>query len=232
MSNGLPKKYAKLGFAKGWKAWKRAKAAAKSARKKVSKIVKKKTTKKKTVKKVNKKSTKRSGVAMANKKKAVKKYASKAVTKIKYRNKKVKPLDLLINALLASAGGIVSSLAINKLPMLKSLDPLAKSGIQIGTGLALLYFGPDKFKLVKLAGTGTVMAGTFGLVQKTTKQDVLAGEEELTQAEINALIGAGVLNGPEVMRALNGPAMMSNQMDGNPALMGNPAMMGEGNFTI
>ena len=62
-SNGLPKKYAKLGFAKGWKAYKAAKRAAAAKRKKG--------TKKKAVKKHNpaKKPTKKTAKKAAPKKK-------------------------------------------------------------------------------------------------------------------------------------------------------------------
>jgi len=177
-----------------------------------------------TSKKKNKTSTKK-GAPVSKKK--YKQAAKKVATKIKYRTKELKPIELLIRSLIATAGGATSSLIVNKTPFVKGLNPLLKSGAQMAVGFSSLYFIPKKWAALKFLGVGSFTAGTFGLFQKLTKLEVLAGEAELTDEEIQALLSAGYLSGPTEMGALSGPADLGRSI--NPAFMGageKPSMMG------
>lgn len=210
----LPKKYFKMfpgNLKKAWAAYRRDTG-------------KRKTAAKATKRSPAKKSTSKGARRMPTKKRATA-AARKVATKIRYRTKEIKPFDMMITALIAAGGGIVSSMVVNKTPGVKTLHPLAKSGAQIGTGLAVLYFGPKKYKIVKALGAGAFTAGVFGGAAKLTKQDVLAGDEELTNEEIQALLSSGVLPG-----GMNGPVELSG-----PVELGageNPGFMGETQFNI
>jgi hypothetical protein len=137
------------------------------------------------------------------------------------------PLQLLIRSLIAAGGGAVSSFVVNKTPFVKSLDPKLKSAAQMAVGFGSLYFIPKKYGALKFLGVGSFTAGTFGLFQKLTKLEVLAGEAELTEEEIQALLNAGYLSGPTEMGALSGPTELGRSV--NPAFMGageKPSVMG------
>ena len=222
---GIMKKYMKLAKGNFKKAWKLQKAAKKGGATK--KATKKKTTKKKTTKK------KTGGSKMAKAKSTMKK-AAQAI-RYKFRNKKLEPVDLLIRTLIGAGGGMTTSFIINKTPMVKNWNPFIKSFVQMGLGVGSVLLMPKKWDLPRYLGVGSFTAGTYGLVRKITKQEVLAGDADLTEAEVQALLSAGFLNGPQTM-ALNGPAKMTSlngpQKMGNtqPDMMGyaTPSMMGTG----
>lgn len=159
-------------------------------------------------------------------KKKVKRAAKAVGTRIRYRARELKPIEMMIGALIASLGGIGSSWIVNNTPMLKDLNPVSKSLAQIGTGMGALFLLPRRFNIGKKLGVGAFMAGSFGLVQKVSDMPVLAGEESLTNEQIGALLSAGYLNGPA---QLAGPARMG--AGERPQFMGageNPAFMGTG----
>lgn len=216
----LPKKYFKMFPGNLKKAWAKYRADKKS-RGGASKV-----------KKVKRKTSTVKGATMPKKRRNYKGAAKKAVAKVRYRTKELKPVELLIRSLIAAGGGVVSSLLVNNTPFIKGLDPKLKSGAQMAIGFGSLYFIPKKYRLLKFLGVGSFTAGTFGLVQKLSKLEVLAGEAELTEEEIQALLSAGYLSGPADMNALSGPADLGRSV--NPAFMGageKPSMMGT-NFEI
>jgi hypothetical protein len=211
----LPKKYWKKypgNLKKAWAAFRADSKTKKSSRKKI-------VSKKRTI-------TTKGAATMPKKKRNYKAAAKKAAAKIRYRTKEVKPVQMLIRALIAAAGGITTSVAVNKAPFVKGLDPKLKSGAQMAAGLAALYLLPKKFDFLKYLGVGAFTAGTFGLVQKISQLEVLAGDAELSEQEIQALLSAGYLSGPAEMGRLSGPADLGR----NPAFMGYgeaPQLMGD-----
>ena len=209
---GLPKKYAKLGFKKGWIAYRKAKRARGTT-----------TTKKKV------------GTKMATAKKTVRKTVTGAAQKIKYvtRKQKMTPVELMIFSLIAAGGGIISSMIVNFVPFIKDMKPIMKSLSQMGVGVAGIVFIPKKADFLKPFFGGAGIAGTFGLIQKLSagRFQVLAGDSgrTLSDQEIAALISGGYIEmqGPAGI-GLNGPAEMGKTI--NPAMSGqarNPAFMGE-----
>jgi len=165
-------------------------------------------------------------------KRVVRRASSRAATRVRYRTRELKPAQMLVAALIAAGGGLGSTLVVNNTPVVKGLDPKLKSLSQIAAGVLALYMLPIKHKVVKAAGAGAVTAGVFGLVQKLSNMDVLAGESaELTNEEIQALMSAGYLSGPAQMA---GPRDMMGVGE-NPSFMGageNPSFMGESAFQI
>ncbi len=213
----LPKKYFKLypGNLKGaWAAYRKDLAARKSGKK----VAARKTVRKKV------------GTKMATRKKTVRKATRAVATRVRYRTRQLKPVEMLIRALIGAFGGIGSSWAVNNSPFIKDLDPMVKSGVQLASGLGLLYFLPKKFEMFKYVGTGSFIAGVYGGAQKITGMPVLAGNSSLSNEEIQALLGSGYMNGPADMARLNGPAKMG--AGERPFLMGDagqqPTFMGGG----
>lgn len=163
-------------------------------------------------------------------KKTAKRAAGKAVVKFRTRTLQLKPVDLLIRALIAAGGGLASTAIVNNTPLIKNIGAIPKSIAQSAVGLGALYFIPDKFALIKMLGVGSFMAGVMGGVQKVTKMEVLAGDADLTDEEVQALLSAGYLQGP---MQLAGPARMGAGEP--PDLLGqtmNPAFSGGAEFQI
>ncbi len=83
------------------------------------------------------------------------------------------PAQMLTGAATMTAGAVVTSLAINKIPTVNTLSPNMKSGLQMALGaLGMLFM---KNKHVKLAGTGSFIAGAMGLTKKLLNVDPMAG---------------------------------------------------------
>lgn len=234
----LPKKYFKLHPGKlkaAWAHYRRDKKARSSGKKTTAKkSTKKKSTKKKIYKEpTKKKSTKRTGGTTMAKAKSK---AKKTMTKIKYRAISLKPLDLLIRALIGAGGGVTSSFIVNSIPGMKTRNPFIKSGVQMAVGIGSLFIIPKKFDLVKYLAVGAFTAGTYGMVGKIIQKDVLAGDADLTKEEIQALLSSGFISGPAEMKRLNGPVNLARMGAGeNPSMMGageNPNMMGNSGFRM
>lgn len=98
------------------------------------------------------------------------------------------PAQMVGGVAVATAGAVGTSVAINKLPGVKNLPPLAKSGTQFGLGVVALMF---KNPWVKKAGVGMVMAGGMGAARALFKVEPLAGDEarRLSDTEMAAIMG-------------------------------------------
>lgn len=172
----------------------------------------KKTTKKKTTgaKKMpaKKKPTKR---------KRAKKAAGKAVAKLRYRTREVKPAGLIMNALIGAFGALGSSYLVNKIPMLNEQNKWVKAGAQAAVGVSALYFMPKKLSKAKPLAVGAVMGGAMTAVKSVTNMEVLAGGDDLSDGEIKALLDNGVIRRTSSM---NGPTRLAG-----PVRMDGPAKM-------
>lgn len=99
-----------------------------------------------------------------------------------------KPGKVLVMALEATAGGVGTSMIINKFAP-ASLSPLAKSGIQAALGLGMVMFVRNRH--VKSAGAGAVIAAMMSVAQNTLKVSALSGpsySRTLTGSEFDRLV--------------------------------------------
>lgn len=75
----------------------------------------------------------------------------------------------------ATGGAVVTSLAVNKMPVIREQSQGIKSGAQGATGLAMVFLGPKRWPIVKRAGAGAIIAAIMGGVKAVLKVDPLAG---------------------------------------------------------
>lgn len=189
---GLPKKYFKMFPGNLKRAWAKFKADKGGAKKAAPAPAKRKT---------GKPARKHGGAKMAKAKKAAKRAASAIRAGMDTR-----PGKVLAMAGTAAAGGVGTSLIINNVPKVKDMSQTTKSGIQVGAGLAAVFFGRKRW--IKGLGAGAVIAGVFGLTKSVVKLNPLAGPGA----------GAPTLS-PEQMRRLTsgGMSVPANVRMGVPA---------------
>jgi len=162
---GLPKKYAKMGFAKGWRAYKASK--------------RKTTTKTKT----------RSVPVAAKKRVTKRRKVGAAVKKIVYRTKpaikkviyKTKPMfkrgTKEVVQSLTTAGSVLGANAIsNYTPVLKDLSGNQKAAGQGAIGLGLILFTRNVW--LKYVGGGMMLAGAFNVARQIPQLSTFLGADE------------------------------------------------------
>ena len=160
---GLPKKYAKLGFKKGWAAYKKAKRD----RMKGSATAKRSSTsQKKTVAKAKPKTKTKTVV------KTVIKYKKTPAQKSKPKGKKMgktkvtliskKTIDTLIGSGMVGGGTVLSTLLVNKLPIIKNQKPLFIALTQGGVMFATLPL--SKYKLYKQFVSGSGVGAAISML--------------------------------------------------------------------
>lgn len=171
---GLPKKYAKMGFARGWKAYKASKKSRKGP------------------------STKRRSTSNPAKTRTRTVYKKAAPTKRRRRRNvpgllAIKGRDAgtrAANAAMMTGVGIIgavgSAIGVNMLPM---RTPQAKALTQFLLGLAVLSLVPKKQQLLKIAGTGSTLAGGLALTKLALPQfsPLLAGDFRTGKRQIRPL---------------------------------------------
>lgn len=176
---GLPKKFAKMGFAKGWKAYRQTKSPRKAKKRTAARATpKRKAPARKrassTAVTVHKRS---SGMSKLTKNRiaAMKTSVSKALAKVRAA-KATDGGEMAIAVGEGIAAGVASSYAIGMLPVPASLPKPAmiKSAIQVaaGFGLALAI----KNKHAKYAGFGMAIIGGIGLARELFPIPTFAGE--------------------------------------------------------
>ncbi len=102
-----------------------------------------------------------------------------------------RPGKVLVMAVEATAGGVVTSMAVNKL-MPATASANTKALIQGGLGMAAVMFIRNKH--VKAAGAGAVIASLMGLAQNMFKVSALSGPSSsrtLAPSELQRLIQGG-----------------------------------------
>lgn len=123
-----------------------------------------------------------------------------------------RPGKVLTMALEATAGAVVTSLAVNKTPGVSSLGRIPKAGIQGVLGLAAIFLMRNKH--VKAAGAGAVIAAVMTAAKEILKVEPLAGP------------GARPLSPSELQRLSRG---MNMPLAPNPARMNVPLEKASGN---
>ncbi len=119
-----------------------------------------------------------------------------------------KPGKVLVMAVEATVGGIVTSMAVNKFSP-ASASPTMKAGIQGALGMAAVMFVKNKH--VKAAGAGAVIAALMGVAQNLFKLNALSGpsmSRTLSPSELQRLIqggGSSGMNLPLQSRGMNLP---------------------------
>jgi len=206
--NGLPKKYARLGFKKGWAAFKRFRGS------KGAFNTKRLPTKKKTgtTVTVHKKGAPPMAKKTGSKVAALRAKASRALSKA--RGAGVKHGDTLLAIGLGGAAGIATSFAVGAIPLPASLPKPAaiKSGLQAALGVGMAF---QKNKYVKYAGYGAAVLGIVGLARDLFNVPSFAGEVD------EALYGE-LLEGDEEFMGADGQ-WMGDPMAGDP-MAGDPMM--------
>jgi len=100
-----------------------------------------------------------------------------------------KPGKVVMAALEATGGAVVTSMVVNKVPVIRDQGRTVKSLVQGGTGLAAIMFVRNRH--VKALGAGAVIAAIMGLVKETLKLEPLAGpsagSRTLTPSEMAAI---------------------------------------------
>lgn len=113
-----------------------------------------------------------------------------------------KPVQVLMMAGTAAAGGVATSFIVNKTPKIKDMSQGTKSMIQGGLGLAAIFLGKKKW--MKSLGAGSVIASVFGLSKALLKLDPLAGPSAgrptLSPSQMNRLIRNGSMGLPANVR--------------------------------
>ena len=107
-----------------------------------------------------------------------------------------RPGQIVVGALEMAAGGVVSSMAVNKLPMISTQSKTVKILAQAGIGAALVFFVRNRH--VKSAGAGAVIAAAMGAAKNFLNLEPLAGPS----------IGSRTLNPTELQRIASGQMSM------------------------
>lgn len=200
---GLPKKYAKLGFKKGWAAYKKTDAYKRRKGIKVaSKPTKKKTISRKTEPKRTNNVKRSTGTVKRTIQKSKRVVKSGAKKMIKGINKK-SVTNSLVNVLFGVLGAIGGNVAVNMIPLKM---PKLKSAIPVLGGVVL---STQKNNAIKMAGLGMAISGGVAM-SKTFLPNVkwLAGEEDmlvLTQTDILDAMNRGELSEEEANLLLDSP---------------------------
>lgn len=198
---GLPKKYAKLGFKEGWKAFKKVGGgAAKRATKQVSTRAKRVSTKTKRVAKV---ATKR-GRAVAK--------------KVYTRAKPVVSAGTgeLINGAYIVGGAVASNAIVQKVPMISKMSPWAKIGIQGAAGVAGAMMA--KKKVIKKLAVGSLVAAGLNILRQNDMLATMTGPGEpskLTPSEWRAMLGKPVNAMGVPVRTMGKPVRMNGPSSWN-----------------
>lgn len=196
---GLPKRFAKMGFKKGWAAFRAGGGARKKAKAKKHTRHARPKRARKAAKKTRKPTGEHQekGVQMAKRRrKSVRGRARRAVRRVR-AGMETRPGKVVTMALSAAAGGILTSLAVNNAPVIKDQSSMVKSGAQGALGLAAIMFVRNKH--VKSLGAGAIIAGVMGLAKSMLKVEPLAGPSAgrrvLSPSEMSRITG-GQMNIP------------------------------------
>ncbi len=169
---GLPKSFAKMGFKKGWAAFKRTRAA-----KKIHKQIKRNPAPK-GIRVLPPTFHKKKGSAMKiskNKLHALKERASKALSKARNSGTFRNHGEAMQAIGLGAVGAVASSYGIGMIPIPASLPKpgAIKSGVQAAAGV---FLAMQKNKHLKYAGYGMAVLGVVGIARELFNVPSFAGE--------------------------------------------------------
>lgn len=228
---GLPKKYAKMGFKKGWAAFKRAKAS-------LSRKLKR--SKPKTPKKKPSNTSTRRAVAKRAPQTAPKKGGTKKMAKTTFNWKRNKVILAAANGATVSAGVIIPPILLETTPVVKDWNQWGKVGIQFGAGGLTWLLARNPW--VKMFGVGFIGSGFITLAlpwirergfkvfgPKNMGRNGQLTPAELAQLRLNAQGMDGPMNkvyGP--VNKVQGPLSLIN--DGRISYMSGRSRFSAGNF--
>jgi hypothetical protein len=187
---GLPRKYAKMGFAKGWKAYKA------SRRKTRAKPKTKKRKRSNPVAKRKKTTTKRKGVlVMATKRKRRKKSSNPGSSRKRRRVSLISPrvINILVDSGIIGGATLGATALVNMAPIIKDWPAWQKAIFQGVAGIFGISFARNM--LLKKAFSGSIIAGMISLLIPFMPAGFkFAGARPLTSQEMAALaqMGKGV----------------------------------------
>lgn len=185
---GLPSKYAKMGFKKGWAAFKRAAAAAKR-RRTLGRPVKVAGRKKSTIKR------RRTSGTAAPIRKTISRVGRSVSTMTRRRYttgkrftmKKIskESIKYLIDAGIVGGGAVVSGFVIDKIPVIKDQSTIIKNGTTaaIGAGMILL----TKNKMARKIGAGFIAGSIINTAKGFINPPLTMGAREFTATELAEL---------------------------------------------
>lgn len=100
-----------------------------------------------------------------------------------------RPGKIIMAAGEGAFGGILSSLAVNKLPVISGQSRMIKGAVQSAIGVGAIMFVRNRH--VKAAGAGALLVGLLGIAKDLFKVDPLAGpsmgSRTLTPSEMQRL---------------------------------------------
>lgn len=206
---GLPKKYAKLGFAKGWRAFKASKRRTGS---------KKRTTTKKRRAPVAVKRKRRRGAAVrAGARRAYRRgrsYARRAYSRARRSPALARGTREVLQTM-TTAGSVLAANAItNYTPGLKDLTGRQKAAGQGAIGLGVLLFTRNPW--LKFAGGGLMLAGAFNFIREVPELNQLLGQGDratLTPHEMAELTRQASMGVPAAVTSGRGMGVMSTYMN-------------------
>ncbi len=148
------------------------------------------------VKRVKRVKTRRVAVSSSKEAKPMAKRKKRSVRRVARRVARrvgvamdTKPGKVVMAALEATGGAVVTSMVVNKVPVIRDQGRTVKSLAQGGAGLAAIMFVRNRH--VKALGAGAVIAAIMGLVKETLKLEPLAGpsagSRTLTPSEMAAI---------------------------------------------
>lgn len=216
---GLPKKYAKFGFKKGWILYKKAKRKVSGAIKKTFK----KKTKKKKKSSTKKPVLKRSAKTMAKSKKTVTRRR-----KSRKRWNTSQATDIAINSGVIGGSAIVATALVNKIPIVKDLPGWQKAGVQGISAIILLLMVPRRFVWTKKFFGGAAVGSALNLFLPNFAQDfkLFGKSRPLSSAEMESL----TMGAPYAINGNNTMGKGNNNI-GVPINLGVPANLGRSRFS-
>jgi len=215
---GLPKQFARLGFKKGWAAFRKFKGS-KGAFNTLKLKAKKKTGSGSRVVTVHKKGVPAMGKAVATSSKtaALKARLASALRRARGSVKVTDPMEAGIAILEGFGGGVATSFALGAIPTGSLPKPgLIKSGAQAIIGGVMAF---QKNKHVRYIGYGTAVVGLISVARELFPIPTFAGEVD------TAMFGED-FSGEEEFLGYdeNGVAVYGDPLQGEGEYMGDPLM--------
>jgi len=151
---GLPKKYAKLGFKKGWKAYKRAGGG---------------TRKRRGRGKISRRRNPSPAKRKASAKRVYTRKRRRTFSLIPRRTRGLagKSINAAMGTAVGVAGAVGSAIVVKMLPL---LTPQSKALAQLGLGVGILALIPRRQRLLRIAGIGSSLAGGIALTKVAMPQ--------------------------------------------------------------
>jgi hypothetical protein len=159
---GLPKKYARMGFKKGWRAYRAAKAKPRRRKSRRASSKPARRSRKRT-RTIVRRSRKRAPVArkVTRRRRRSSRRAGGLIPRLKAPN--MRGIQRAGVQVLSGVGGAIGTGAVARMV---PVGNTAQAWLQLGTGAAMVTMIPPKRQLLRLAGLGAGIAGALSLVRQ------------------------------------------------------------------